>query len=436
MTFGNLREKLGTNASDTIIGKHRQIIYGLRGNDRFRTAFGTIPNSDATTVYVGGPGADSYTSSPSATTVVLDNSQSNGDRLVTKNIRWRAIFLTEIDGRHLYMSDVSRSEYVLLIDWKENQNRIENFQFVDGNRSFNFVVTRYRSRPGFNGNVTWDQAVSLGEISPPIIGIGRPYKASIDRAIELTVARANSLISTNGPDRLIGTNMRDLLGGLGGNDLIRGLFGNDRLNGGRGNDTLAGGGGRDRLIGGPGNDLLNGGNGADRLNGGGGRDTLRGAAGRDTLIGGTGRNLLVGNRGKDRLIGGANRDSLQGGLQGDILTGGAGVNTFVWQSLRESTLNNRDRLTDLAIGTDILDGPTQVAAANVNQLGAVAALNETSIQSVLTAGTFGANTAATFTVGSRTFLALNDATGGYSASDDGLIEITGFSGNLANLQIL
>ena len=41
--------------------------------------------------------------------------------------------------------------------------------------------------------------------------------------------------------------------------------------------------------------------------------------------------------------------------------------------------------------------------------------------------------AATFSVGSRAFLALNDGTAGFNSRRDALIEITGFTGNLAIL---
>ena len=36
----------------------------------------------------------------------------------------------------------------------------------------------------------------------------------------------------------------------------------------------------------------------------------------------------------------------------------------------------------------------------------------------------------------RTFLALNDATAGFSATTDGILEITGYSGSLANLAVV
>lgn len=53
---------------------------------------------------------------------------------------------------------------------------------------------------------------------------------------------------------LIGTAKDDRLNGKGGNDLLRGLGGNDRLMGNNGDDLLEGGRGRDQIFGGPGSD--------------------------------------------------------------------------------------------------------------------------------------------------------------------------------------
>jgi serralysin len=66
-------------------------------------------------------------------------------------------------------------------------------------------------------------------------------------------------------------------------------------------------------------------------------------------------------------------------------------------------------------------------------------LDQAGISAVLTTAFFGANQAGTFTFGSgsdtRTFLALNDATAGFSSTSDCLIEITGYTGELTELAI-
>ena len=138
--------------------------------------------------------------------------------------------------------------------------------------------------------------------------------------------------------------------------------------------------------------------------------------------------------GNDTLLGGLGDDLLVGGTGADVLTGGLGVDTFQF-ALADSPLAGFDQITDLKIGTDRIDGPTAVSAANLRELGA-AALTQGAIGNVLTAGTFAANGAATFSVGSRTFLALNDGTAGFQAGTDAVIELTGFTGNLTDLAII
>ncbi|MFN6473822.1 MAG: beta strand repeat-containing protein [Nostoc sp. SerVER01] len=180
-----------------------------------------------------------------------------------------------------------------------------------------------------------------------------------------------------------------------------------------------------------------GGNGTDSLTGNDGPDYLDGGNGNDTVIGGLGDDILLGGgNGDDLLIGGAGVDRLTGGNGGDRLTGGSEADTFVFNNLSESLLNNFDRISDLQIGTDIIDGPNAISANNLAELGVVSALTQTGISAVLTSSSFVANGAATFSFGSRTFLALNNGSAGFQSSSNAVIEITGFSGSLNNLAII
>jgi hypothetical protein len=127
---------------------------------------------------------------------------------------------------------------------------------------------------------------------------------------------------------------------------------------------------------------------------------------------------------------------ISGAKGNDILTGGAGADIFKYENFSNSLLGNHDVIKDLAIGTDVIDGPRAVAAAFVKKLGNVIALTEAAIQQVLTPTNFESNGASTFKFGNRTFLGLNDAKAGFSASTDSVIEITGYTGNLSDLKIM
>ncbi len=97
---------------------------------------------------------------------------------------------------------------------------------------------------------------------------------------------------------------------------------------------------------------------------------------------------------------------------------------------------NSDIIVDFEIGVDTIDSVNAVSAQNVVQAGAAATLDEASVQAVLNDTTFAANGAATFTSGARTFVAMNDSVAGYQQSNDAVVEITGFTGDLAALAIV
>ncbi|MBG1270807.1 Ig-like domain-containing protein [Nostoc sp. WHI] len=185
---------------------------------------------------------------------------------------------------------------------------------------------------------------------------------------------------------------------------------------------------------------LRGGNGKDTLTGTPGDDYLDGDNGKDTLTGLAGNDMLSGGNGDDVLNGGSGVDRLTGGLGGDTLTGGSEADTFVFTRGSESLLNNFDQITDLVIGTDVIDGFNAVSVAKIAKVGAISALTQAGIAANLTNNAFGANGAAVFTLGvgtsTRTFLALNDSNAGFSSSSDAIIEITRYNGDINSLAIV
>ena len=106
-------------------------------------------------------------------------------------------------------------------------------------------------------------------------------------SVELTINDASP------DDTIIGTDGDDRLRGTADNDVIVALDGNDRLFADGGSDILDGGDGRDRLFGSTERDILIGGEGDDFLNGEAGDDILMGVTGRDVLVGGGGADLFV-----------------------------------------------------------------------------------------------------------------------------------------------
>jgi len=151
-----------------------------------------------------------------------------------------------------------------------------------------------------------------------------------------------TILGTDGIDRLMGGWLDDTLRGGAGNDVLYGSMGNDRLEGGDGDDQLDG----DRIgvvpTGANGTRWPTAFSGNDVLDGGAGNDTLTSTYGADTLLGGAGDDLLVlarptgsGQTGGYRvtLDGGDGNDRImiQNGIQATVgasMRGGAGSDTF------------------------------------------------------------------------------------------------------------
>ena len=123
-------------------------------------------------------------------------------------------------------------------------------------------------------------------------------------------------------------------------------------------------------------------------------------------------------------------DVLDGGDGKDTLIGGLGSDKFVYQNLTDSALANFDVITDFnaTTGNDLFCIST--VRSGFVDVGAVNTLNKADIGTKLTTTTFGADFAAQFSFGQRTFVAINDNTAGFNAATDGIIEVTGLTGIL------
>ncbi|MFN6222184.1 MAG: bluetail domain-containing putative surface protein, partial [Dolichospermum sp.] len=225
---------------------------------------------------------------------------------------------------------------------------------------------------------------------------------------------------------------------------------NNVITGNSANNTLDGGLGNDALIGGLGNDIYIVDSTTDTVteNVNAGTDTIQStvtytitAANVENLTltgtaaingtGSTGNNVITGNGANNTLDGGAGNDILTGGLGKDTLTGGLGVDRFDYRTLANSALSIFDVITDFnaTTGNDLFLVTTARSGFN-NVTTPVATLDATGIAARLTNTVFAANFAAQFTFGTRTFVAINNATAGFSATTDAIIEVTGLTGTL------
>jgi Ca2+-binding RTX toxin-like protein len=248
------------------------------------------------------------------------------------------------------------------------------------------------------------------------------------------------------------------------NNLLIGNRGNNSLTGGEGKDTLNGGDGIDSLAGGAGDDIYIVDSSTDLITeaAGEGTDTVKASVGfslaaianvenliltgsanidgsgnslDNRLIGNRGNNSLNGGEGKDTLIGGEGNDTLDGGAGADRLTGGVGADTFRLAALTDSLVRSTDVISDFAIGTDVLDGPTAVAAANISKLTTGTVFNAANLARALNSTNFVANGGSLLTFTNGTYLALNNNVAGWDAATDAVIRFN-FTGDAANLSII
>ena len=247
-----------------------------------------------------------------------------------------------------------------------------------------------------------------------------------------------------GADNLTGTTSSDIINGLAGHDTLNGGAGNDSLDGGNHQDILDGGLGNDKLKGGLGNDIYVVDSVGDVVTelADQGTDLVQPAVTYTlpvevenlTLTGTTGIKG-TGNYLANTITGNTANNKLNGGASEDILTGDTGADTFMFQ-FEQSSVSASDRVTDFAIGSDKIDLLTQGGVAmNPPSLFSRAANRfATTLQNVVTqvftdangalAGNqaLGINSGALVvaTTGSIacTYLAINDGTAGFQASND------------------
>ncbi|MFM6331669.1 MAG: Calx-beta domain-containing protein, partial [Dolichospermum sp.] len=273
-----------------------------------------------------------------------------------------------------------------------------------------------------NGTLTFAPGVTSQDIIIPILNdflnepqetfnltLSSPTNAQLGTAV-VTTTITDTLVTA--ATTTLATNVENLT--LTGAAAINGT-------GNAGNNVIIGNGANNILTGNAGNDTLNGGAGNDNLNGGDGNDLLLGGAGNDTLNG------VAGN---DTLNGGAGNDILTGGLGTDTLTGGLGIDRFDYRVLTDSLLSNFDVVSDFNANASNDLFLVSTARSVFNNVGSVASLDTAAIAAKLTNTVFTANSAAQFTFGSRTFVAINNATAGFSDTTDGIIEVTGLTGTL------
>jgi serralysin len=129
-----------------------------------------------------------------------------------------------------------------------------------------------------------------------------------------------------------------------------------------------------------------------------------------------------------------------GATGGGIYLGSSGVKTYNLASLSHSLLASPHWIADFKVGIDILNGPGASTITPVVLAQKITALTSGDIGLLLASeANFPVNGAAIFRLfqnrEDRIYLALNNGTPGFSPTEDAIIEITGYSGDLAAFRV-
>ncbi|MEM8614211.1 MAG: hypothetical protein AAGF93_19475 [Cyanobacteria bacterium P01_H01_bin.105] len=119
----------GTSRADVFNLANGKIFYGRGGNDRLANLRGTLPGGDSLSVLAGGRGSDTYTINPNSTVVIAENGGLGIDRIVDNFSGGNSdsTFFLTIENRHLLIGDFATDTYIILLDWQQSANRIDEF---------------------------------------------------------------------------------------------------------------------------------------------------------------------------------------------------------------------------------------------------------------------------------------------------------------------
>jgi hypothetical protein len=125
---------------------------------------------------------------------------------------------------------------------------------------------------------------------------------------------------------------------------------------------------------------------------------------------------------------------------GRTYVGDSGSKTYTLTSYTDSLIASPCWVTDFKIGIDTLNGPNSTSITPVVLATKASAFTSAAVGALLNNTTvFPASGASIFKVGAmdgeRVFLALNSGSSAFSATEDSIIEITGYSGHLAQLRV-
>jgi hypothetical protein len=136
-----------------------RIIFGLNGNEQFNSSIPGMAGA-ADPFFMGGPQNDTYTVIGTGEATVFENGNSSSDvvEFAAFGFDRPGSYVRTVDGgRHLLIGDRSEGDpAILLIDWRQPANRIEQFRLGTGVYSYEEFSAAIAGWPQNLPDVSWE----------------------------------------------------------------------------------------------------------------------------------------------------------------------------------------------------------------------------------------------------------------------------------------
>jgi hypothetical protein len=186
-------EKIGSPGNDFLLSDSDTIVYGLQGDDALRTNDTSDPVGNS--LLVGGRGSDRYIIDDEFQIIgIFDTGNSTGDILEASEFNFydNDTFAYEVYNNTLVLFELD-GQTIILPDWQNVENRIEEFQFEEVTLFYDELVDVFANNSDkYLGNFNADSTITLpnGEDYDIFVGGSESetidiYQAIIDRAEEL-----------------------------------------------------------------------------------------------------------------------------------------------------------------------------------------------------------------------------------------------------------